>query len=405
MAAGFVHVGRQPIYDRGLRVVGYELLFRAHAEARSALDRYSDDTATAQVLVNTFAEFGIASLVDRKLAFVNVPRRFLVGEMPIPFAPGAAVLEILENVPTDAEVLAGARSLVQAGHILALDDFIGEPEREPLLDLAAYVKVDVQAVDPSQLADVVNRCRRQGAKLLAEKVETADGLDRVRALGFDLFQGWHLGSPKVMTARALDPGQLACLRLLATLAREDVEFDDIEQLVRPQPALAYRLLRTANSASSATSRRISSLRDALVLLGLRQLRAWLLLMVLSDASPAGTEHLATAVIRARTCELLAESTGTASPDAAFATGLLSCLERLLRRPLREIVAHMSLSPHLRDALLTGAGPLGELLQAVCAYERDEAEGLDGRIGTPAIANAYVSGMNWWVENCSAALAG
>lgn len=67
-----VFVGRQPIYTREMDVFAYELLFRS-GEAQHA--HVTDgNQATAQVLVNTFLELGLETLVGNKRAFINLTR-------------------------------------------------------------------------------------------------------------------------------------------------------------------------------------------------------------------------------------------------------------------------------------------------------------------------------------------
>src|ERR1700712_1969273 len=240
-----VHLGRQPVFDANLTVVGYELLFR-RAGSTSA-DVSDPEQATADVVVKTFADFGLEAVVGKKLAFVNLPRGFLTGRKPLPFSPEQVVLEILEDVVADAEVLAGVRRLREQGFRFALDDFVWAEGAEALIELCDYVKLDVLALAPEALADLVRRLRPSGVRLLAEKVETQEQFEACRALSFAYYQGYLLSKPTVLTRRSLDSTRLACLRLLAVLAGDDYDVADAEAAIRSDPGLTLRILRTVNS--------------------------------------------------------------------------------------------------------------------------------------------------------------
>jgi c-di-GMP-related signal transduction protein len=389
----FVHVGRQPIFDVNREVLGYELLFRAGSAAQTA-DVREGNLATAQIIVKTFAEFGIRSLVGPGLAFVNVTRPFLVGELPLPFDPGGVVLEVLEDVTPDAEVLEGCRRLVEAGYRLALDDLVPGDPRLALLEVAAYGKLDLERSRPEDLTDVAAACREAGVQMVAEKVETDADLENGWVLGCTLFQGRHLAHAQVLDAPALTPGRLNCLRLLGKLSQPDVSFEEIEELVRLEPALAVRVLTVANSAAVGARREIVSVHDALVILGLSQLRGWLQLMVFADLAGEPSELFAAALVRARACELLAAERDGLDSDTAFTTGLVSSLDLLLGEPIEWVVARMGLGDDLHFALTAGAGPLGALLDAVRGYEQGvEASGY-GDYDSADLARAFLAGVEW-----------
>ena len=248
-------VGRQPIFDAKLGVRGYELLFRDPVDPRP-----NGDKMTADVLVRAGLDLGLASLVGSKLAFVNATRSFLVGEHEVPFAPSQAVIEILEDVPRDAEVLAGCRRLVSKGYTLALDDYVWAPE-DPLLELVSIVKLDVLTLTHAELADAARQCAIFGAEPLAEKVETREQLAVCQDLGFDLFQGYLLSRPEVVEGQALSPSRLTCLRVLEKLCDPATSFGEVESIVRTDAALSYRFLRAAGAgAAKGLYRSLSSVR-------------------------------------------------------------------------------------------------------------------------------------------------
>ncbi|WP_238012695.1 EAL domain-containing protein [Dactylosporangium sp. AC04546] len=367
--SGAVHVGRQPIFDRLGGVHGYELLFRGDAGAVEADKRGA--YATSRVLITAFTEIGIEPLCGRHLCFVNLTREFLVGELPLPFDHEQVVLEILETVDLDEEVVAAVARLVAQGYRIALDDYVFGLGHEPLLELAAYVKIDVLDTPLAELAETVARCRKyDNLQLVAERLETPGQLDQARELGFDYFQGYVLGRPQVVSAAALSPSRLARVELLSLLVGPSIPLARVVGLVTSDPALALRLTAAANADALGLPVKVSSVHEAVLLLGVDRLRDWATLMLVSDLDDPGTHQLSAAITRARMCQNIAARMAL-PPEAAFTVGLVSSVAELLGQPAAALTVRLSLSQDVTEALVAGAGPLGELLSLVAAYEASD----------------------------------
>ena len=228
-----VYVGRQPIFDRSLSVLGYELLFRHGPEAAFASS--AGDRATGRVIVNTFAELGLDRLVGNRCAFINLTRPFLVGTLPLPFSPSDVVLEILETISADDDLLAGLQRLVAAGYLLAIDDFRADDHERTskLLPFVTYVKVDVLSQTDSELAACVEQCRPYRVHLVAERVEEHETMRHCVDLGFQYFQGYLLGRPAVVSSPGLAPTTVTCMELLNRLSKPNVTFDERDTAAAP----------------------------------------------------------------------------------------------------------------------------------------------------------------------------
>jgi EAL and modified HD-GYP domain-containing signal transduction protein len=385
-----VHVGQQVIVDAKGRPHGYELLFRSSAGAAGA-GSFDGDAATAQVLVATFLEFGLQDLVGDRLAFINVPRAFLVGQLPLPFPPGQVVLEVLEDVDPDAEVLAGIEQLSAAGHLIALDDVTAERDRGELLHLADYVKVDLLSTDPATLPELVRRSVGEGRRIVAEKVETREQQDLCTDLGVELFQGHLLGRARTLTQHSLSPSQLTCLRLVALLADPDARTRTVVGAVEADPGLTLKVLQAAGSAAVGLSRPPATVRDAVVTVGRESLMGWATLL---SRGPRGSAiPVAGALGRGRMCQLIAESRPgpPIDPSAAFLTGLLSGLAVALAVPMDELLDALPLAFPVRRALLVGDGPLAGVLHTVLAYEHGSGPEVLDADQTRA---AFLSALAW-----------
>jgi c-di-GMP-related signal transduction protein len=264
-------LARQAIFDARGRVFGYELLYRATSEAQYASE--GGDHAAASVLSTATGAVGLDVLTGRKRAFINVTRNVLLSGASL-LPPKAVVVELLESVQVDREVIDVCRSLKESGYAIALDDFVAGSEAEALLPYAAFVKVDVLNTTPAERAALAARLKPRGLKLLAEKVETAEIVAASKAEGYEFFQGYFFLKPTMHVARRVPESQITYLRLLAALSRNDLTFNDLENLVKSDVSLSYRVLRTINSSAFALRREVTSIRQALIMLGQDQIRKW-----------------------------------------------------------------------------------------------------------------------------------
>jgi c-di-GMP-related signal transduction protein len=380
-----VHVGRQPIFDASGAVVAFELLFRGSFDAVES--GRQDTFATSQVIVNAFTEFGMAEVAGDRLCFINLTTEFLTGELALPFGPERVVLEVLETVVIDDEVLAGITRLVEAGYRIALDDFVWGSGHERLLDLASYVKLDLLEGDLTHLDEIVAEIRRRpGLQVVAERLETPAHVALADHYGFELRQGYLLSRPQVLTAATLSPSRLRRLELIGALSDSDTDLERVLSIIETDPALSLRVLRVSNSAATGSPLRISSVRQAVVLVGLAQIRQWALLMVLDDVAQTTEDQLVTALTRARLCEIVARSAGVA-PDEAFLAGMISGVAGLIGQDPAVTAQQIPLTPEVAAALTDGSGPLGEVLRTVISYEAGDP----GRID---LAPGFLAAVRW-----------
>jgi EAL and modified HD-GYP domain-containing signal transduction protein len=374
-----VLVARQPILDARGAVRGHELLFRGERRADGTIE--DGRRASAQVLVATFLEVGVAEMAGEVPVWVNVGRELLLQVRPLPLPADRVVLELLEDAEVDDALLGRLAELRAEGFAIALDDFVWTPETDPLVDLATYVKLDVRALGLDGLARAAAALRERGVQVVAEKVETAEERDACLAAGAELLQGWFFARPEAVHGHGVARGGLARLRSAAHLARR-MSFEEVERAVVTDPALSVGVLRLLRAASRAVPNRVASVRQALVLLGADAVRQWALLVALAGVGPTGDAVLASGLLRARVCELLARREGCAAPDSAFVVGLLSVVDALTGAPLEDAVRELPLDEDVSAALLRREGPMGALLQRACAAERGEGD--DAAVLAPAL---------------------
>jgi c-di-GMP phosphodiesterase len=385
-----VFVARQPIFDRGLEVVGYELLFRDGPADRAVVT--SADGATAAVVLNAFTEIGLQQIVGAKTAWVNVSREFVLEGLAGSLPPGLVLLEILEGQLIDDRLIDAVTELKHQGHRIALDDFQYTPAAEPLLGLADVVKLDLLALGRPRLADEVSRYAPYGMTVLAEKLETHEDYTYCAAAGCDLFQGDFFCRPELLRSRRLDANRLSLLALLATLQDPAVQLVDLERMIARDLLVSYRLLGYINSAFFAVRQPVRSIGQALALLGIENLKHWVALSVFASIDGKPAELTSTALIRARFCELAGQSEPATDPGELFTLGLFSVLDALMDAPMTELLTKLPFPQDMRDALTEHHGAKGRLLDCVTAIEVGDLDRAQAII--PTAAEVYLAALIW-----------
>ena len=388
-----VFVGRQPIFDANLNLFAYELLFRQGNHQQAGV--IDGDQATAQVLVNTFLEFGLEQLVGNHLAFVNFTRSILLSDELPPFPPDRLGIEILENEVLDEDLVNAVEKLSQKGFTLALDDFVYDPIWEPLIAAVSLVKIDVRSLTPSAVQEQVHIMRRRGKQILAEKVETREEFETYKAMGFDYFQGYFLSRPEVISRETVPVNRLNTLQLLAAFQNPDIGVDDIEELVRRDVSLSFKLLRYINSAFFALTEKVSSVRQAVVYLGLGPVKRLTSMLIVSEINDQPQELMRVALVRGNMCERLCQKAVGAEPDSYFIVGLFSVLDALLNLPLSRILEQLPLSEKVTIAILKQEGLMGDALRCTLAYEEcDWAKVEFAEFSEEALSENYAESIRW-----------
>ena len=366
---------RQPILDAAWTVRGYELLFRQPDGTAGPID--DGRRATAHVIVSAFTDVGLDRLAGDCPVWINVTRDFLLTVDPLPLPHDRVVLELLEDITPDDELLDRLDVLRAQGYRFALDDFEYRDELEPLVECASFVKLDVRALGLDGVARGIKKLAGTGCRIVGEKVETIEERDALLDMGVDLFQGYFFEKPNLVHGRPAPSSAMDRLQM-ATKLQGEPSFEDVERMVMMDPGLSVRLLRFVNSAGTGLRSRVSSLRQALVLVGAKTVQQWALLVLLTDIGRARPAVLSAGLIRARLCQSLARDAG-ADVEAMTAVGLLSVVDALLDAPLEEIIGSLPLTTQIQDAIVHRSGALGELLEEACRLQHGE--------GKPSLRNA------------------
>lgn len=364
-----IQVGRQPILDRRQHVYGYELLYRS--EDKGPAPGLDGNLATARTLLYTFVEFGIKRLVGSHRLFVNFTQTFFTEIQPLPLDKKRLVIEVLEDIHIAPEIVEGIRAHHDAGYVIALDDYRFEPHWQPLLPYCKIIKVDIRGLDLQAHAEQIGTLKSLGLLLLAEKVETQEEFKLCLQMGFDLFQGYFFAKPQVVTSTALQSNQILLLKIIARLNDSDCEIEELASLVSQDPTLSFKILRFINSVALGLRRKVQSIKEAVVYIGMQRLRAWATLFVMAGMSTKTPEIITVALVRAEFCQLLRKAFSQGNPDEGYTIGLLSILDALLDQPMKDLARDLPLPKEMIDALIKHTGAYGHDLEWALALEQGE----------------------------------
>lgn len=388
-----VFIARQPVYDTAMTVTAYKLLYRALA-GPGTVHVPDPRQVTLRVIANAALEVGLERLAGELPVHIGFPRELLVTDPLLPIHPKRVVIEVAQSLTSDAEVVAALHSLRERGHRIAIEGYT--PGAQPaFLDVADIVKINVAQVAPVSLARVVEQPKARNLELIADEVQSVEQFEHCVELGFAGFQGDFLHHPQTFRAQRVPTSRLGSLRLVAALQTEDYALDEVERLVSQDVSISYRVLRCINSSYYNLPRKVESIRQAIVILGLDNLRQLCTLVALQGFDDRPPSLFVNAMTRARMCEQLGRLSGAKDAGPYFITGLFSMLNVLVGMPTQDIVKELPLSAGVTQALLEEEGELGSALRCARAYERaawkrTDFAGLDPKL----IRAAYVDAVFW-----------
>jgi EAL and modified HD-GYP domain-containing signal transduction protein len=345
-------IGRQPVLNRNQQLIGYELLFRPDGQAQTA-GSPAALMADTHVLVNTLNHMGTSWLVGNKLAFINVGEEMLTSDFLELLPPRRIILDIAPDIRLSSELQSRVRHLRSMGFSISLDNFSFEAPSSMFLDLASYVKLDIQNGDPAKFQISAARLRSFPVSRIAERVETYEQFHLSHELGLDGFQGFYFARPETLSAKVIHPSFTNTLRLL-NLLRQDADIPSLEYVLKSDLALSYKLLRYVNSAAAGLKTTITSFAHAVTVMGYKKLYRWLtlLLVTASDGNHVPPALQKTVITRGRFMELIGLAKGLSQEqcDNLFVLGMFSLLDVLFDMPMTSVLERLQLPDNIKAVL-------------------------------------------------------
>jgi EAL and modified HD-GYP domain-containing signal transduction protein len=394
-------VARQPIFDRNKKLWGYEILYRSAPGATKACINDPDE-ASFTVLHNLLMVMDFKELIQETKGFINFTKRLLVEDIATILPPEHTVIEILESTIPDASTIDALKNLKTSGYLLAVDDFtLEERHLLPFTEIADIIKVDLLNAPKDQWERIAKLWKNTKKLLLAEKIETHEDLQYATELGFHLFQGFFFSRPLTVMRKSIPPAATNMVRIMGELfKKEEMEVKDFEDILKKDPALIYKLLRYINSPAVGLKHQVSDIRRAIMLLGERELRRWLLLVIYGNLSQDRPYKLfGQSLQRGRYMELIAKETKLAKPEEAFLVGLMSNLDAMLQCSMEDILKELPLAPPIQKALLSYEGILGLMYRMIMAHEANQIEEVvkiaaNLSLDIPKVNQLYLEAIRW-----------
>ena len=397
----YFYVARQPILDNQNRTYGYELLFRSGADKNVATIT-DQDHATLSVATSGFIK-SQENLDQSKKIFINFTENLILEKAPRGLPPGVTVIEILEDIVPTQELIDEIISLKDEGYIVAVDDFEGSDVQAAFLDIADIIKVDILNKSEDEILEIYDKIRDKKALKLAEKVDSLEMYNFLKKLGFDLYQGFYFAKPENLTGKKLRSGQMSKLRILNVINDPDLDPKKLIDIIVVDPGITYQLLRFINSAAFGLSTKIESVNHAVSLLGMKQLKYWIRMAVMSElmGDDQPPELYLMSLHRGRLLEELANDgmIKGISPDTMFLFGMLSLIDVMLGVPLKEVLDELPLSEDLIEGYRNETSYFNKYLQLVKALEMADTEYLQMicmalSIPERMVAEASVRATSW-----------
>lgn len=365
----YSYVARQPILDIDQHVVAYELLFR-DGKSNSFPD-IDPNQATSNILTNNHLTLGLEQVTGNLPAYINFHADTLLRHFPSFLDPKKVVLEILEDVPITDELLTACKNLKDKGYTLALDDFDFDDKWQKFYPIVDIIKVDVLEFSILEISKLVRKLAGLKITLLAEKVETLQQFEKLKMLGFTLFQGYFFAKPEMLKQKKITTTKKNIIELISQASKVDLNINTISDIFSVDPGLTYKLLRFINSPTYGSSQEITSLKHALAYIGQVELKKFIALLALSNlSSEKNSEIMRLSLARAKFCEQIALCRfESENPPKAFLTGILSLIDGILDHDLASVLDILPIHEEIKSALRNEKSDLTNYLLLVKSIEQ------------------------------------
>ncbi len=397
------YIARQPIFNKDQSVYGYELLYRDNAHSITSI--LNDDTATSQVLVNSFSTIGIDNIIQNKKAFINFTKNLLTKEIPVILDSEKIVIEVLENIDVNKNMIKVLKNLRKKGYLVALDDFEYNKDTIPFLKIAHIVKVDFLNTNKRQRKLIECIAEKYNVELLAEKIETREEFNNAKDIGYSLFQGYFFKKPEILEGNSIPIYPNNYFKVIKELNKNNPNFNKVTDIIKNDMSLSYKLLKVINSAAYGIRTEITSIKQALVLLGIEEIKKWLHLMVIKNiAKDEPKEIMRISLVRAKTAEKISKLLNQeVNSSELFMVGLFSMLDILMHRSIDVVLKDLPISQKVKDAIMGNETSIhSNVLKLIIAYEEGnwktvdkycEKIGVDGN----SVIHSFLMSISWGEE--------
>ena len=365
-------IAKQPIVDKDLELVGYELLYRNAPNATEAVIG-ENISATDNVLSGYFLLNIYADDISTTTCFINCDEDDLFNEKLTMLPPNNTVVEVLETCLPTPRLLQQIMRLKEMGYRIAYDDLTPSSPWQEYLSFADIAKIDVIAFSGSDVQKLVDRCKNLGVKLLAEKIENEADATYFHSLGFDYFQGYHFCRPITLNLNVLAPTAISLLQAYSYLYSKDFDIDRFISIISPEPSLVSAIISRVNRHYRLVGKRISNIKHAISYIGLVELKKIFSTVIASNICSSPQSIIKSlSLSRAVFLEDVVQKIPVVIKKyEGYSVGLLSLFDALLKVDMDSLCSFMSLPPNITEGLVNRSGFWGEMLHLCEAFEKGD----------------------------------
>lgn len=361
------YIVRQALVNENQQTFGYEILY---TDNQYKID-YTDDATAANAIENFLSSMDSEKFLDGRTAFLTFTSNLLEKGIPKMFKTNKLVIQIEDSLITNPFSQNLITKYKQSGYKIAVVDFEFAPRFFGILDIVDYIKVNFGNNNPS-VENIVKIGKSFGKKIIAYNIESQEAYDKARALNCTYYQGSFVSEKMPTTVKKVNYLQSNFFLLMVAVTKDEPDIDEIEGIISRDVSLTFSLLRLVNSAYFALRNRARSVKQALVILGLGQLKQWIyLLSFKQDDGSMPDELIKISFLRATFASELLEfaSDMPISRSEAYLLGMFSTLGKLMQVPLEEALDQLPISDEIKLALLNMEGRTGLLYQLILSYEK------------------------------------
>jgi len=394
-------LARQPIFDHQQRVIAYELVASDTGHLNAMLEVDPEAESGSELLLHAYTSISDQGEIKRVPAFIRVSQKMILERSMPALPPKQVVISLRLTEPGNMELLRTMHAMVKEGYRFALHDFRYSPTYDTALKLAKIVRVDVSGLSADEIRQQAKQLQAFKSTLLADNISSFEALEECIESGYKLFQGSFLSKPKVVKGRKVSANQIALMQLIQELQKPATTPEALEDMIIRDPILTYKLLRIVNSAAYSLVRQVESIAEAVVLLGMEQVRKWATLIAVSANKDKPEELTRILLTRGHMCEMIAQSQNLANPSGFFMVGMMSGLHAMLDIDQPTLLEQLPLGEDIKLALSDGQGDMGKILKQVMAYESGDWDLLPNNFDVSLYEAAYRHSLKWTKESMQA----
>ncbi|MBQ0140874.1 MAG: HDOD domain-containing protein [Kurthia sp.] len=380
-----IFIGRQPIFNGMEKLFAYELLYRSGQEDNKYVATDSD-MATVEVLINSFFSIGFDELASGKPCFINFTESLIMSDIFESLSPKEIVVEVLEDVPITPQLVKRIQEIKAMGFRIALDDFVMQENvklYDQLFKFTDFIKVDFLLSTDEERYEIERNIKENypHITLLAEKVETRAQYLEAQVAGYKLFQGYYFKQPQIIKGNEIPTNLMQYYQIIALLKEENPNIDTLSEEIEHDVSLSFKLLKLINNSSKRTKKKIRSIKQAILLLGLTDLQKWVYILAYRESGRKKDlgiyeELMKTSLVRAKLCELMAKKIGYRNYSEYFLVGMFSLIDSLLEKPMNLILKQLPLSDNVVETISGAKTEMTAILQITIALERLDWEAVE-----------------------------